>query len=219
MSRRFTIPALLILGLAVGCASAIADPIRITGGTLQMTGPIGTLSLVGDRGFTLAARVSVFDGVFAPWEECHFAPRCMPGVMIGLTGQFAGTGVPGVATLEGHSFPNLGLLDSNDHVVLRLLGSVSASAFEEEMTTLDAPFTLNGTFVTASGVNSLTGRGTAALVLRQGFGAKEGLPLAWDYVSARYEFQPAPEPATLVLTALGLAGLVQGRRRRPRKPQ
>jgi hypothetical protein len=218
MRRRFTIPALLILGLGIGCAAAMADPVHITGGTLQMTGPTGTVSLVGDRGFTLAARVSVFDGVFAPWEDCHFAPRCIPGVMIGLTGHFAGTGAPGVATLEGRSFPNLGLPDSNDHVVLGFLGSVSASAFKEEMTTLVAPFTLNGTFVTANGVNFLTGRGTAALVLRQGFGATEGLPLAWDFVSARYEFHPAPEPATIVLTALGLAGVIQ-RRRRPRKSQ
>jgi hypothetical protein len=216
MKRHVKIPALLFLGLLIGCPAAMADPIRISGGTFQMTGPTGTVSLIGSRGFTLSAHVSVFDGAFAPWEDCHFAPKCVPGAVIQLAGQFAGTGVPGTATLDGRPFPNLGLLEADDHALLRFVGSVFAPVFDGETATLVAPFTFNGSFATANSFDLLTGAGTSTLVLRQGFGAKEGLPLAWDFVSARYDFEPVPEPATLVLTAAGLLALVS-RRRRPHR--
>ena len=215
MTRHVKILALLLLGLVIECGSASAEPIHISGGTFQMTGPTGTVSLIGNRGFALSARVSVFDGVFAPWEDCHFAPDCVPGAVIGLSGQFAGTGVPGSATLDGRMFPNLGLLNGDDHAVLRFIGSVYASAFDGDTATLVAPFTFSGSFVTADGLDLLTGAGKSTLVLRQGFGAKEGLPVAWDFVSARYDFEPAPEPATLVLTAAGLIALINRRRRPP----
>lgn len=210
--RRHLVPVLL-LTVALSGGTASADPIRITGGSLEMTGPTGVVALTGTRGFTLSARVSVFDGTFAPWESCRFVPTCVPGASIGLTGQFAGLGVPGTATLDGQAFSHLGSLESDDHAVLRLAGSAIAPLFTGDTAILLAPFTFDGTFLTRDELNRLTGHGTAALLLRKAFGPSEGLVPAWEFVSARYQFDPAPEPATLVTIGTGLAWLGIRRRR------
>jgi hypothetical protein len=58
-------------------------------------------------------------------------------------------------------------------------------------------------------VESLSGEGLVTLALQRNAGLG-----AWNYVAATYDFQPVPEPATLTLTALGVATLWAQRRRR-----
>jgi hypothetical protein len=207
------VPAVLVLLLALWCGPAAADPIQITGGSLQMTGLLGTLSLTGTRAFSLSAGVNVTDGVFQPWEGCHFAPVCVPGSSIDLGAVFTGTAVHGSATLGGRTFTNVGGLDSLNQSSVRFTGSVLAPAFDGDTATVFAPFQFQGSFANEEGMELLFGQGIATLFLRKAFGENEGLPDAWTYESARYDFTPTPEPATMLLTAAGLLGLAERRRR------
>jgi hypothetical protein len=57
---------------------------------------------------------------------------------------------------------------------------------------------------------ALRGRGTATLFVRR----STDVPDNWAYSSARYEFEPIPEPGTLFLVGGGLAAFAARRRRR-----
>ena len=94
-----------------------------------MTGAVGVF--VHEK--AICESTAVGDGTRI-WAFAHV----LPGAVIGLSGQFAGTGVPGSATLDGRMFPNLGLLNGDDHAVLRFIGSVYASAFDGDTATLVA---------------------------------------------------------------------------------
>lgn len=202
------------------CLSAVADPIQITSGWFEVTGSRGTVSVVGTRGFTLSSNVSTFDGVFRPWERCHFFAACVPGAMIDLEGYFVGLGLRGPVTLDGRTFPNVGGIISPNQASVRFLGSVLAPPLDRDTATVVAPFRLDGRFSYLSSEEMLTGNGFATLSLRRSFGAAEGLPSAWDYSIVRYDFTPAPEPATILLTAAGLLALTRRHfRRKSRGPR
>lgn len=68
---------LLMIALVVPSLAG-ADPIRITAGTLEVTSPTGTLTLAGDRGFTLQAEVATVAGVFAP-PVAHWSGNDLAG--------------------------------------------------------------------------------------------------------------------------------------------
>jgi PEP-CTERM motif-containing protein len=209
------------LVLALWCPPAVADPIQITTGSLQVVGSTGTLSVAGTRGFTLSGTLSTLDGVFRPWEQCHLAPVCVPGTTLDLEAYVVGLGLRAIATLDGQTFSNVGGLISPNQAGVRFTGSVIAPAFDSATATVVAPFRFDGQFSHLEGEELLVGSGLATLFLRRSFGAAEGLPPAWDYTGVRYDFSPAftptPEPATLLLTAAGLLGLARRRLRRTGK--
>ena len=59
-------------------------------------------------------------------------------------------------------------------------------------------------------VSDVYGSGLATVRLEQAFGS-------YWITSIRYDFQPTPEPATLVLLGSGIAGLAARQRRRSRR--
>ncbi len=209
--------ATLVALLMVWCVPAGAEPIQIVGGGLDIARTTGTISLTGTRGFTLTGSVSTFDGLFQPWESCHFSPACVPGAPIDITAAWSGSGIrQATATLDGATFPHVGTLSSDNQAVVRFIGSAIAPSFTGDLVSLTTPFVFEGSFSSLGGMELLYGSGTATLFLQKAFGEAEGLRPAWDVIGARYEFVPSPEPATLLLTAAGLAGLAERRRRAAR---
>jgi hypothetical protein len=216
---------ILLLLLSVWRPDAGAEPIQITGGSLELSGPsgpnrsvsslAGPVSLVGlTRGFTLTAYVSTHEGIFQPWAQCQFAPVCIPGAAIDLRAYWVGLGVVATVTLDGLTFLNVGSLSSDDSAVIEFIGSRLAPDFGTGTASLVVPFQFEGRFTRALGGGAtLLGQGMATLFLAQSWGPTESAPAAWRVVGARYAFSPTPEPGTLVLTASGIAAVLLRRRR------
>jgi hypothetical protein len=212
--RAILVTVSLGLVLALSSRPAGADTITITGGRLQMGSFVGTLDLVGERGFTLAATVGVVGGVFAPQQQCFTG--CVPGTTVPLTAVWTGSDVRATVTLDGQTYTNVGLITSPHAASVRFSGSFVAPPFADDIATVIAPFLFEGAFSYAPvGVfpvfrEELLGLGTAAVNLRRA----QFDPNRWLYTSAVYEFEAIPEPATLLLTAAGVVGLVSRRLRR-----
>jgi len=211
---------MLVLLLTAWGLDAGAEPIRITRGSLELSGTsgsqTGTVSLVGaTRAFTLSARVNTSEGVFQPSEACQQLPACIPGALIDLHANWAGLGVVSTVTLDGLTFTGVGSLTSDDSVAIEFIGWGRAPAFGTGTAVLISPFQFEGQFAPALGGGvSLVGHGMATLMLTQSFGPNELSAPAWRVTSARYEFSSTPEPATLVLTASGISALLLLLRRR-----
>jgi hypothetical protein len=218
--RRRAVLVLVAALIGVGSRPARADPIQITSGSLEMRGTSGNLLLAGDRGFTLSAVVSATDGIFQPWQHCNLTPACTPGTQIGLDAFWVGASLRDTtATLEGRTFADVGGLNSPNSAVAQFTGSATAPPLDGDTATVFAPFSFAGSFSfmnpegTATISETLFGHGTATLSLRR------ALTSSWSFSAARYEFDPVPEPASLLLTAGGALLLACRHRRAPRKPR
>jgi hypothetical protein len=193
---------------------ATADPVRITNGALDMGSIAGSLLLHGE-GFLLHGGVTVNDGVFQPWLQCRLTPACVPGASLNLNARWSGSALRSTTvTVDGEEFTDVGGANSNASASVNFFASAIAPAFTGETTTLIVPFLFQGEFVHFNAsfqrlVESLSGDGMVTLTLQRN--ASLG---AWNYVAATYEFQPIPEPATLVLTGAGITTLWAHRRRR-----
>src|SRR5262245_26768902 len=97
---------LTLIGMPVA-SSAEPIPVGILGNSLTLQGSAGTLSLVGEHGFTFTGGVSIFGGFFGPDISCS---PCAPVATVNLNATCVGNHLPGVATLEGVTYPNVGSL-------------------------------------------------------------------------------------------------------------
>lgn len=201
-----------VILLSVGPATA--NPVRITGGALDMASTTGSLLLQGEE-FMLTGGVSATDGLFQPWLQCNLTPSCRPGATLDLSARWSGSSIrSATVTLHGETFNNVGGATATSSALVNFTGSAIAPAFMGETATLIVPFVFQGQFVHLNAsferlVETLTGEGTVTLLLRQN--ATLG---TWSYAAATYEFQPIPEPATLLLTGAGITTLWAHRRRR-----
>ena len=206
------------LGIVVGIIllsirSASAEPVRITGGALDMSLTSGSLLLQGD-GFLMNGGVTVGEGVFQPWLQCRLTPACVPGATLDLNARWSGSALRSTtATVRGEDFKDIGGATSTTSATVSFIATAIAPVFTGDTVTLTVPFIFQGEFVHFTAierlVESLSGEGMVTVALQRNAGLG-----AWNYVAAKYEFQPIPEPATMLLTGIGMTTLWMHRRRR-----
>lgn len=210
----------LLMALALPL-SAAADPIAVTGGSLQVGVSEGQLSLVGERGFFLTSHVINFNGIYAPRTECG-ANICLPGDEVSLHAAWSGSDLSGQLGFEGQVYDDLGSLEGFAGAVVDFTGSFVVPPFAPSAT-ITEPFRLNGLFTipNAAGTglieHTLTGFGTATVSMTLG---------EFQFVvdATRYDLssqQPVPEPGTMFMVGFGTLAIVRrfsGNRRRSRRP-
>jgi hypothetical protein len=194
--------------------AAAAEPVLVTGGRLDIHRPTGQLSLVGDRGFTLNARVSTSSGVWGPDLSLCGVIGCEAGTTISLSSLWSGNDIrTATASLDGWSGELVGMDGPSAHVEFHA-GTLILPSVGLQPLTFVAPFTFTGSLFLAPvgmGGAELVGSGWAAVWLTPA--SISGLPPLWRITQMRYDFSadPIPEPSTLVL--LGGAGLALAARR------
>ena len=210
MSKILCVFATLLMIAALTPATASADPIVITSGTLSVTGLTGGphFSLTG---LNFVANGGGEQGSSTPQTSCF---ACPPGAAIGVGGFFAGSSVFHSATIDGTFFPNIGLggtfilsgppiIVPNSTSNLTLTSTFSFSGqllFCQSNCGSSQPTTFTVDFI---------GGGIATLNL-QVFFLPNGNPL-FQFQSITYEFQSpdaqTPEPMSILLLGGGLLGL------------
>jgi hypothetical protein len=219
VSRVFSVGTAVCLITAVPAA---ADPVRITSGSVVWgsTGVDIPVTLSGD-GFTFTGTTDVVEGLFTPRDQCS-APECVAGTTVDLRSLWLGNAFHGAtATFEGRTFTAVGSLSSDASLLTEWAGALAIPT-NFAGGTLTAPIALTGEFVFADGPApavrrvGLFGSGTATLT----FSPWAAFPGAFTLDSLRYdlssEASATPEPASMLLLATGLVGLVGARRRQRR---
>jgi PEP-CTERM motif-containing protein len=220
-----SIVVLLFLALWLATPPTVrADTITITGGSLQLSGSQGSMSLIGDsRGFTLSGGGDALGGVIG----LHSSPF-RPGDTMPLAARWSGGDLLGGFTLDGVTYFSSGVFPicggNCGYASVDFEGTAVAPPFGNDLTTtLVEPFTFSGnvmhlvappSFQTES--DSLIGQGLATIHLSQIPGGSGPL---WIYTTASYDFAVAPEPGTLVLFGAGLVGVGLRRWRQHRARQ
>jgi hypothetical protein len=209
--RRMTkLPALALAIFVAAPRLAMADPINIWGGFLDVPAVGGTLVLTGDRGFTFSAAIDGVGSFIQPFQQCNGDPRrCTPGAALGLGAVFVGNDLTGTVTVDGLTYSDVGSLNSPASLAVAFSGTAVLPALSRS-TVFTVPFLFSGMFLhPAPGggfvSDGLSGHGVATLSLT----ASRGVPGSWHLDRARYDFDPSatPEPGPLFLVGAGLLAL------------
>ena len=192
MSRREfaktgTVLSFLIFAAA---ASATAEVITIKSGTLSFGTGAGAQRLVisGNRDFRFEG--STLSGINEPYESCGFG-ACEPGRTATLHAHWSGNDLPGVAELRGQTYPDVGGLNSPNHLEVTFSGDVPIPPVGDRPVRITVPFDFAGRFIYAPDPASpprealLTGGGVVTFVLVPG---ADGT--SWSARSAEFEFRP-----------------------------
>ncbi|HET7619051.1 MAG TPA: PEP-CTERM sorting domain-containing protein [Vicinamibacterales bacterium] len=217
MRLQFHLSAGLVLMCAVAWSHpAAADTIVITSGSLEVVkfGPRSfepsPIHLQGG-GFTLDA-IGV-EGRFGPALDCDFG--CVPGQLVDLSASWGGLDLIGTATLNGSTYA-IGTANSPANAQVDFASAVTLPPIAGPTATMTAPFQFTGmfSFLTEDELvtHALVGSGlvTATFEVVQ-IPDLEGF--RYQPLLTTYEFEPVPEPGTLLLLATGGALAMRRRRR------
>ncbi len=209
--------AAVLISFACLPSAVSADPVVITGGHMDVELNLGLPrgAFVGD-GFQMSFSGDGFESDLA--FQCS---SCEPGDTLNMSGRFNVPRLSGSAQVDGVSYPAIHFYGME--------GVFTSPSFVIDGTssvTMTQPFTFSGQvsgylldpfvhgFTTPEFTRTLVGRGTARATFFF-IGDEAGGPI-FDAIDLRYDFEevgPVPEPATLLLSVAGLAGLVRAKRR------
>jgi len=222
------LPPLVVLAfLLLPSSSTWAGTINVSGFVDIGPGAIasGVLNLSGDRGFTLNG-FAEFANV-GPALDCFGGRICSPGTTISLRAASFGLEVTARGTLDGVSIPQIGGICSGSpfppcgNPGFEFAGQAVVPQFGDfTKAIVKAPVGFSGFLNLDTGgqnaQNTLVASATAALTLdRIDNTGVPGVPgPVWQYGGIRYELEPVPEPATLLLFGTTMAGLGLARWRR-----
>jgi len=223
--RRFllVLPAVaVLLGARVPLASA--DPVAIKSGSISVPASSALSSPIHLEG-TDGVSPFAFSGFISP-DSIIAVRNCKPcdltATMISLTIHSNGQDLTGMLTYGADHYSVGGLSDSVGNLFLAISGSAllpPPPTVTNQLATITGSFGFSQAFFQpplAGGpfapANSLLGSGVATISL---FAENpgDGVP-RWSLLSAKYKFEPIPEPASLVLMASGLVGVALRRRRK-----
>lgn len=218
---RIALLSTLVAVLAGASAPVTADPLPITGGSLDIAGQptsaghVGFVDISGDRGFTLFAVVDGAFGIYLPGTTCN-SVGCEPGRTIDLRASWTGGDLRDTrATLDGVTYTDIGGTGSTSSASVDFTGTATLPDALAPSAVISAPFNFTGLFAHDSSREDLFGRGTATIFLESI--AIPNLAPGWGVSRIRYQLssmpgEPIPEPATLLLLGAGLGGGLLARR-------
>jgi hypothetical protein len=175
--------SLLALAPAV---SATAEVISIKHGTF--TYRPGILTISGNRGFTMDAGAQT--GFFHAFDQCS-VPECPPGAVVEINAGWSGNDLPGIATLRGKTYPDLGGHNSPNSAEIRFSGQITMPPMSDGPVSVTVPFDFAGEFRYRPDLETppekafLTGGGVATFHLEP---FADGM--TWFIRSAEFAFRP-----------------------------
>jgi hypothetical protein len=225
MRTRPVLGLLVLLTLTIAAPQlAIAGTINVSGSLTFTGGSSGSVSLVGDRGFTLNAGTSALDAFVGPFEACGFIP-CPSGRPISVNAVDVGGSFLAVrGTLDGVTFPSASCTPPDCLSLAMIFNGnpvIAPPSNVASVVALTNPVTLEfGVFVNQFSPENLVASAEATVVLEKAnFSLPPNCPLigdCWRFASVTYDLSPVPEPTTLLLWGTTMAGLGLARWRRHR---
>jgi hypothetical protein len=164
--------------------------IRILSGSLEFAAGDAVFDIKGTDAFRFLGGGNISGGRFDPANDCGFG--CPPGTSVSLGASWSGLDLGGTATLRGRVWRVGEERPDGAFMGVEFNGTVTLPPMNDGGTVqVSAPFTFSGQFTYPSdnpqATVPLAGSGVATLNF-----VADSERTSWVFVSARYEFQPAP---------------------------